>query len=289
MMLSTEDRRHLVEPTHQELSIRRQCELIGLPRSSYYYKPAQESEKNLILMRSIDELYLRYPFLGSRRMAVLLSREKNSPINRKRIQRLMRKMGIEAIFPGPKTSIAHPDHRIYPYLLRNVAIESVNHVWSTDITYIPMRRGFLYLVAVIDWYSRYILSWELSNSMDVSFCLSALERALRQGRPQIFNTDQGSQFTSPRFTGLLIEHDVTISMDGRGRAIDNIWIERFWRSLKYEEIYLHDYESVPKAIGAISRYMQFYNTERPHQSLGDRTPAELFLQARWTDETPPIN
>lgn len=250
MMLSTENRRRLVEPTHQDLSIRRQCELIGLPRSSYYSEPAQESEENLALMRSIDELYLCYPFLGARRMAVLLSRARDCPINRKRVQRLMRKMGIEAIFPGPKTSAAHRDHR---------------------------------------WYSRCILSWELSNSMDVSFCLRAVERALRQGCPQIFNTDQGAQCTSPRFTGLLIEHDVTVSMDGRGRAIDNIWIERIWRSLKYKEIYLHDYESVPKAIGAISRYMQFYNTERPHQSLGNRTPAELFLQARWTHETRPIN
>lgn len=266
----------MIEPLNSSLSIRRQCELMGLNRSSYYYEPGRETEVNLMLMRQIDELYLRHPFLGSRRMSRVLGRKLGMPLNRKRIQRLMRKMGIEAVYPKPKTSQTHPDHRIYPYLLRNMAIKHPWQVLSTDITYIPMAQGFIYLVAVMDWFSRYIISWEVSNSMDISFCISALETALRQGTPKIFNTDQGAQFTSPRFTSILAARQVQISMDGRGRALDNIWIERFWRSLKYEEVYLKDYQDVPTAIRSMREYIRFYNFERPHQSLGYDTPAMHF-------------
>jgi putative transposase len=266
----------MIDPGHPDLSVRRQCELVGLNRSSYYYAPARETEFNLMLMRQIDELYLKHPFLGARRMARILGRELNVALNRKRVQRLMRKMGIEAIYPGPKTSQTHPDHKIYPYLLRNVAVERPWQVLSTDITYIPMARGFIYLVAVMDWFSRFIISWKVSNSMDASFCIGALEAALRRGTPEIFNTDQGAQFTSPRFTSILSAREIQISMDGRGRAIDNIWIERFWRSLKYEEVYLKDYEDVPTAVRSMQEYIEFYNFERPHQSLGYDTPAMHF-------------
>lgn len=281
----------MIEPDHPELSIRRQCELVGLNRSSYYYEPAQETEFNLMLMRQIDELYLKHPFMGSRRMTRILGRQLEVSLNRKRVQRLMRKMGIEAVYPKPKTTQRHPEHKIYPYLLRDLVVARPWQVLSSDITYIPMAQGFIYLVAVMDWFSRFIVSWEVSNSMDVSFCVGALEKALRHGTPEIFNTDQGAQFTSPRFTSVLAARGTQISMDGRGRAIDNVWIERFWRSLKYEEVYLKEYEDVTTAISSIGEYIDFYNFERPHQSLGYETPAMYFRSEspKWQLDKPLMN
>jgi putative transposase len=230
-------------------------------------------------MRLLDEQYLRTPFYGSRRMTKWLRREGNT-INRKRVQRLMRMMGLEAIYPKPKTTQRGCGHKIYPYLLRNVEILRPDQVWSTDITYIPMRRGFLYLVAVIDWYSRYVLSWRLSNSMELRFCMEALEESLADGRPEIFNTDQGSQFTSEAFTGRLEAAEVAISMDGRGRALDNVFVERLWRSVKYEEVYLKDYANAWEAEASLAAYFDFYRRERFHQSLDYRTPAEVYFADR---------
>jgi putative transposase len=257
------------------LSVSRQCELLGLSRSSYYFTPAMESAENLALMALIDEEYTDHPFRGSRGLTSWLRRE-GHPVNRKRVRRLMRLMGLEAVYPKPRLSVGGAGHQVYPYLLRGVAIKRVNQVWSTDITYIRMAGGFVYLVAVMDWCSRFVLSWALSVTMEVTFCIEALERAFRWGRPEIFNSDQGSQFTSEKFTGVLKERDIAVSMDGRGRCLDNIFIERLWRSLKYEEVYLRDYRLVPEARAGISRYFQFYNYERPHQSLGYRTPADLY-------------
>jgi len=264
----------LIEPDH-ELSMSRQCELLGLPRSSYYYQPRPETELNLRLMRRIDQVHLDYPFYGSRRMSLQL-REEGFGVNRKRVQRLMREMGQEAMYPKPRTTVSAPEHRTYPYLLRNLAIEHPDQVWCADITYIPMRRGFLYLVAIMDWMSRYVLSWELSNTLSHHFCVDSLERALRTGRPEIFNTDQGSQFTSDIFTSMLESHGIAISVDGKGRAMDNVFIERLWRSVKYEEVYLHAYADGFEAADGIGRYLKFYNTERPHQALGYRTPFEVY-------------
>lgn len=269
----------LIEPNHRELSIARQCELLGLSRSSYYYQAVPESEENLQYMRLLDEQYLRTPYYGSRRMTVWL-REQGFDINRKRVQRLMRQMGLEGVAPGPNTSRGHPEHQVYPYLLRNVAITKVNQVWSTDITYLPMAKGFLYLVAIIDWYSRYVLAWEVSNTLDTAFCLEALDNALAQARPQIFNSDQGVQFTSAAFTERLHQAGVQISMDGRGRAFDNIFIERLWRTVKYEEIYLHAYASGPEAVESLQRYFLFYNEVRPHQSLGYNPPGQYHRSAQ---------
>jgi len=252
------------------LSVRRQCELVGLPRSTWYYNPAGEPAENLVLMRSIDEQYLRTPFYGSRRMAEVLG------VNRKRIQRLMRLMGIEAIYPKRRTTWPRAGHKIYPYLLRNVAITRPDQVWSTDITYVPMRHGFLYLVAVMDWYSRYVLSWRLSNTLEGSFCLEALDEALASGQPEVFNSDQGSQFTAEAFTGRLEACGIAISMDGRGRALDNVFVERLWRSVKYEEVYLNDYTTAWEAEDRLGSYFQFYCHERIHQSLDYRTPAAVY-------------
>ena len=252
------------------MSIQRQCELLGVPRSTYYHQPEPESAENLCLLRQLDELYLKCPFYGSRKMAVKLE------INRKRAQRLMRIPGIEAHYPKPNLSRPAPGHQIYPYLLRGVAIERPNHVWSTDITYIPMRGGFLYLVAVMDWFSRYVLSWELSNTMETGFCLAALEAAFRFGQPEIWNSDQGSQFTSADFLAPLKQRGIAISMDGRGRALDNVFIERLWRSLKYELIYPGDFATGQDLFPALENYFHFYNHERPHQALGYQTPADLF-------------
>ena len=255
----------------------RQCELVELARSSYYYTPmATESPENLRLMRKIDELYLRRPFYGSPRMTDWLE-DFGWMVNEKRVARLMRLMGLQAVLPGPHTSRPHPEHRIYPYLLRGLRINAPNEVWCTDITYVPMRHGFLYLVAVMDWFSRYVLSWELSNSLETDFCLHALERALAQATPGIFNTDQGSQFTSEDFTGRLTTAGIRISMDGRGRALDNVFIERLWRSVKYEEVYLRDYEDGYVARLSLGRYFRMYNTERRHQSLGKRTPKDVHF------------
>jgi putative transposase len=260
------------------LSVVRQCELLDLPRSSFYYTPVPISETDLTLMRRLDEQYTATPFYGSRRMQVALA-ERGHVVNRKHIQRLMRLMGLEAIGPKPRLSQANPDHRVYPYLLRDVPITHVDQVWSTDITYVRLRHGFVYLVAIMDWFSRYVVAWELSVTVDGQFCLDALQRALATRHPSIFNTDQGAQFTSHAFTGLLRDAGVQISMDGRGRALDNVFVERLWRSVKYEEIYLHDYDSVWAAHRGLDRYFRFYNQARPHQSLDYRTPAAVYAKA----------
>ena len=268
-----------MEREHPEISVRRQCELLGVNRSGLYYQPVGESEENLGLMRLIDQEYTRHPFYGSRRMTGWLCGQGHE-VNRKRVRRLMEVMGIEAIYPKPRLSQPGEGHKIYPYLLRDVEVTRVNQVWSTDITYIRMAGGFVYLVAVMDWFSRYVLSWAVSLTMELDFCVEALKMALRRGRPEIFNSDQGSQFTSEKFTGELARRGIAISMDGRGRCFDNIFIERLWRSLKYEEIYLREYASVPEARTGIGNWFEFYNRERRHQRLGDRTPADLYLRER---------
>jgi len=265
-----------VEPEYSEISVRRQCDLLGVNRSGLYYQAAGESAENLMLMRWIDGQYTRRPFYGSRRMTVWL-REQGHAVNRKRVARLMEVMGIEAVYPKPKLSQPGEGHKIYPYLLEGVDVTRVNQVWSTDITYIRMAEGFVYLVAVMDWFSRFVLSWALSVTMELDFCVEALKGAFRRGRPEIFNSDQGAQFTSEKFTGELESRGIAVSMDGRGRCLDNIFIERLWRSLKYEEVYLRDYTLVPEARTGIGQWFQFYNHERPHQSLGYRTPAGLYL------------
>ena len=267
----------MIDSSHSQLSIRRQCELLDLNRSSYYYEPARETIENLKLMRRIDEQYLKTPFYGSRRMAIVLAGE-GEEVNRKRIQRLMGLMGLEAIHPGPRTTVRNPDHKVYPYLLRGVTIERRDQVWSSDITYIPMHQGFMYLTAVIDWYSRYVLSWSLSNSLDGRFCHESLEEALKGGKPEIFNTDQGVQYTARSFTGRLESVGVLVSMDGRGRALDNVFVERLWRSLKYEEVYLKDYRSVAELVSGLTSWFQFYNHERPHQGLKYWTPAKVYQE-----------
>ena len=265
----------MVEPEHEQISVRRQCELLGVNRSGLYYQAGGESEENLLLMQLIDEEYTKHPFFGSRRILDELW-EQGYQVNRKRVSRLMKVMGIEAIYPKPKLSQPGEEHKIYPYLLKDVEITRINQVWSTDITYIRMTGGFVYVVAVMDWYSRYVLSWSLSVTMELDFCLEALRGALRRGRPEIFNSDQGSQFTSGQFTGELEKSGIQISMDGRGRCFDNIFIERLWRSLKYEEVYLKDYKQVSEARANIGSWFQFYNHQRRHQSLGKRTPADVY-------------
>jgi putative transposase len=257
------------------LSVRRQCELLGLSRSSLYYGPAPETAEDLRLMRLIDEQYTACPFYGSRRMTAWLV-EHGEGVNRKRVQRLMRVMGLEAIYPKPRLSLAGKGHRIYPYLLRGVKVGRPDQVWSADITYVPMASGFMYLAAVIDWFSRYVIAWKLSNTLDGSFCLEMLEAALKGGRPEIFNTDQGVQFTATAFSEELEAAGVAVSMDGRGRALDNVFVERLWRSVKYEDIYLRCYEAVPELSSGLGRYFAFYNDERLHQSLGYRTPVAVY-------------
>jgi putative transposase len=260
------------------LSLRRQCVLLGLNRAALYYRPVTVRASALELMALLDRQYLRTPFYGSRRMTVWLQTQGHM-VNRKRVQHLMRRMGLAAIYQRPRTSRPAPEHRIYPYLLRGLAITRVNQVWAADITYIPMAHGSLYLVAVLDWVSRYVLAWRLSNLLVTSFCVAAVEEALSTGRPEIFNTDQGSQFTDSDFTGVLRDHGVAISMDGRGRFSDNIFVERLWRSLKYEEIYLRAYASVAEARQAIAAYFEFYNNERLHQALDYRAPRQVFEEA----------
>ena len=260
---------------HPEISIRRQCELLDVNRAGLYYEPVGESEENLLLMRLLDEQYTRMPYYGSRKLTEWLRKE-SFAVNRQRISRLMEVLGIEAVYPKPKLSQPGEGHKIYPYLLRGVEVNRVNQVWSTDITYIRMAQGFVYLVAVMDWFSRYVLSWSLSLTLELDFCVEALQRALRRGRPEIFNSDQGSQFTSEKFTGVLEARDIAVSMDGRGRCMDNIFIERLWRSLKYEEVYLKDYASVTEARTGIERYFRLYNQERLHQSLDYKTPAAIY-------------
>jgi putative transposase len=268
-------RRSFVNPDG-ELSVRRQCEILALNRSGLYYERVGPGAEELELMRRIDELHLEFPFFGSRRMSREL-RSKGMVVNRKRVQRLMRIMGLEALAPKPNTSKPSPEHPVFPYLLRNLSIHRPNQVWATDITYIPLAHGFAYLVAIMDWYSRRVLAWRLSNSLDTGFCVEALEEALaRFGQPEIFNTDQGSQFTAEAFTQVLRDRGIKISMDGKGRCIDNVFVERLWRSLKYEEVYLNDYDNLVDARAAIGRYLVFYNDRRQHQSLGYQTPAAFY-------------
>ncbi|MBI3466445.1 MAG: IS3 family transposase [Planctomycetes bacterium] len=274
----------MIDAEHGALSVAEQCELLELARSTYYYEPAYESAENLALMRRIDEQYLQTPFYGSRRMAEELSTE-DCPVNRKRVQRLMRRMGIAALVPRKATSTPDVGHRVHPYLLRGLSIDRANQVWCSDITYVPMERGFMYLVAIMDWYSRYVLSWRLSNTLDAEFCVTALEEALGRGKPEIFNTDQGAQFTSREFTGVLQENQVAISMDGRGRALDNVFIERLWWSVKYEEVYLKAYGTVADLNEGLARYFDFYDHRRKHQALDYRTPYEVY-QASLSHEAP---
>jgi putative transposase len=266
----------MIDPGHGELSIARQCTLVSISRSSFYYQGKGESPLNLTLMRLIDEQFLETPWYGSRQMARHL-RRLGYGVGRKRVRRLMRLMGLQAIYQAPRTSDPHPDHRVYPYLLRGLVIDRANQVWCTDITYIPMRRGFLYLVAIMDWWSRKVLAWRLSNTMTSDFCVEALEEALaRHGKPAIFNSDQGSQFTSLEFTQVLKDADIKISMDGKGRWMDNVFIERLWRSLKYECVYLQAFETGSNTRAGIGRWIDYYNTSRPHSVFDGRTPEEVY-------------
>lgn len=274
--MSRERRKEIVEPAHTGLSITKQCDLLQISRSSWYYEAIGESELNMKLMRLIDEQFLETPYYGARQMARYLRRQ-GYRVNRKRARRLMQKMGLMAIYQKPNTSKPHPEHEIFPYLLRGVDIQAPNQVWCSDVTYIPMKKGFLYLVAVMDWHSRKVLSWRLSNTLDADFCVEALKEALaKYGKPVIFNTDQGSQFTSFSFTQALKDAEVKISMDSKGRWMDNIMIERLWRSLKYECIYLHAFETGGEARKGIDKWIRRYNEERPHSSLDDRTPYETY-------------
>ena len=273
--------RSLIDPVHPELSIRRQCALLGLSRSSLYYEPAEETSENLRLMRLLDKQYTACPFYGSRRLTAWLVQQ-GEKVNRKRVQRLLRLMGLEALYPKPRLSVAGRGHRIYPYLLRGVSIERPDQVWSTDITYVPLPSGFMYLAATIDWYSRYVLAWRLSNTLDGSFCLEMLDEALSRGRPDVFNTDQGVQFTAEAFTSRLLTAGVAVSMDGRGRCLDNVFVERLWRTVKYEDIYLRGYERVPELERGLTSYFDFYNGERIHQSLDYRTPASVYCDKKTT-------
>jgi putative transposase len=269
------ERRALVKPNVSP-SMRRQCELLGVNRSSLYYKPIEPDAEELALMRRMDELHLKHPFFGSRMLTQTLKHQ-GEVINRKRVQRLMRLMGLESVAPKPNTSKPAPEHPVYPYLLRNLAINRINQVWAADITYIPMAHGFAYLVAIIDWYSRRVLAWRLSNTLETTFCVEALHDALSRFKaPEIFNTDQGRQFTSEDFTSVLLDRGIKISMDGKGRYTDNVFVERLWRSLKYEEVYLNAYDTVNEARTGIGRYMKFFNVERPHTTLGYQTPASFY-------------
>lgn len=268
-------RRQLVEP-NAGVSMRRQCELLGVSRASLYYEAVEPDAEELALMRRLDEFHLEHPSFGSRMMARTLKAE-GIEVNRKRVQRLMRVMGLESLAPKPNTSKPAPEHPVYPYLLRNLKVSRINQVWASDITYIPMARGFAFLVAVIDLFSRRILSWRLSNTLETSFCVEALQEALkRRGCPEIFNTDQGAQFTAEDFTGVLLKRGIKISMDGKGRCLDNVFVERLWRSLKYEEVYLYAYETVSEAREGIGRYFEFFNNGRPHSALGYQTPASFY-------------
>ena len=262
---------------HPQLSVVQQCKLLEINRSRLYYKPVGLDEETLLLMRLLDQQYTQTPFYGVLRMQAYLKRA-GYPVNVKRVRRLLRLMGLEAIYPKPRLSQANPEYRIYPYLLRDVAIVRCNQVWSTDITYIRLQKGFVYLVAIIDWFSRYVLSWKLSTTLDMAFCLAALESAWQYGIPEIFNTDQGAQFTSLAFTQQLLSRNIHISMDGRGRALDNIFVERLWRSVKYEEVYLNDYQKVFDASQGLSKYFEFYNNQRLHQALDYLTPKEVYFK-----------
>lgn len=276
MICSTDDRRIFLEPQHSRLSLREQCRILGVNRSSYYYEPVAIDEVTLQLQRVVDEVYTRFPFFGSRQMMRYLQ-ARGYEIGRNKIRSVYEQLGLRASCPGPHTSKPHPEHKIYPYLLRDTAITKRDQVWSTDITYIRLRKGFVYLVAIIDWFSRYVLDWELSISLEADFCIEALSRVLSRGQCEIFNTDQGAQFTSHGFTKLLLENAVKISMDGKGRALDNVFVERLWRSVKYECVYLQEWETVREARCGLANYFQFYNYERPHSSLKGQTPASFYL------------
>jgi putative transposase len=258
------------------MSVVQQCGLLELSRSTFYYQPVGENAYNLALMRLIDEQFTKRPFYGVPRMTESL-RAMGHGVNPKRVRRLMRVMGLEAIYPKPRLSANGPDHKVYPYLLKGVAVDRPDQAWATDITYVRLTHGFVYLTAIMDWYSRYVVAWELSITLDTGFCLEALRKALRISKPEIFNTDQGPQFTSVDFTRLLENAGIRVSMDGRGRVYDNIFVERLWRSVKYEEVYLHDYQTVPAARSHLSAYFEFYNNERPHEALGYRTPQEVYF------------
>ena len=273
------DRRELIDPDYDALSIRAQCYLLDVTRSSYYYEPQPESELNLNLMRIIDSLHLDYPFAGSRMMQGLLM-QRGTIANRKRVQRLMRLMGIEAIFPKKSLSVASSQHIKFPYLLRGLTVERCNQVWGADITYLPIAGGFLYLFAILDWFSRYVVEWQLSNSLSNDFCLEAVKRAFnKHGKPEIFNTDQGVQFTSNNFVSLIIDSNVKVSMDGKGRALDNVFTERLWRTVKYEEVYIKDYDSGLTANNELKKYFQFYNQIRPHSALAKKCPATVYKKS----------
>jgi putative transposase len=274
-----EQRRQWVDPYHQQISVRRQCQLLGVNRAGLYYQPGDERGENLHLMRLLDEQYTRCPFYGVLRMTAWL-RQEGYPVNEKRVRRLLRQMGLMAVYPKPHLSHPCAGGQRYPYLLTGVKIDRADHVWATDITYVRLWQGFVYLVAIMDWYSRYVLSWEVSITLDSSFCVSALDRALIRAQPAIFNSDQGAQFTSLAFTERLLERRILISMDGRGRAFDNIFVERLWRSVKYEEVYLKDYRSVQEAINGLRSYFEFYNCARLHQSLNYQTPEAVYRQGQ---------
>lgn len=278
MSFSINEKIALLEPEHSQLSLRQQCALLNINRSSYYYKQQPIDDETLALMRVIDEIYTKYPFFGSRKMMAYLKLHGYGEYGREKIRTIYEQLGLRATCPGPHTSTPHPQHKIYPYLLRNVKIRYCNHVWSIDITYVRLRKGFVYLVAIIDWFSRYVLDWELSISLEADFCIETLKRALFNGRCEIFNVDQGAQFTSDGFTGLLNSNGIKISMDGKGRALDNIFVERLWRSVKYECIYLYELCGVKEAYKALKEYFNFYNNERPHQSLNGQTPAAIYCE-----------
>ena len=278
LVCSVARKRELIDWEHSRISIARQCELLGVSRSGLYYQPVPASQENLALMRLLDEEYTRHPFLGVIKMTNWLRGQGYPRVGEDRVRRLLRTMGLMAIYPGRNLSRPAPGHKIYPYLLRGVVVERVNQVWSADITYIRLKAGFVYLVAIVDWFSRYILAFDISITLEADFCVETLQRALVRATPEIFNSDQGSQFTSPRHTEILHLSGVRISMDGRGRALDNIFIERFWRSLKYEEVYLHDYETVHEAKTGIRSYFDYYNNERQHQSLDYKTPAVVYFK-----------
>ena len=297
--MSRERRREMVDREHPVLSTVRQCALLDISRSSLYYRRKETSPEDLAVMKAIDQQYLATPFYVSRRMTVWLQRQ-GCRARRKRVQRLMRTMGLAAIYRRPRTSLPAPEHKGYPYLLGGMEITRPNQVWAADITYIPMARGFLYLVSIMDWYSRYVVAWRLSNTLDADFCVQALEGALSKGTPEVFNTDQGSQFTSETFTGLLEQHGTRISMDGKGRYTDNIFVETLWRTVKYEEVYLKAYSGGREAKAGLDNYFHFYNKQRPHQALGYRTPAEVFNRdsvqstehpwmMRWSSSRPLVN
>lgn len=275
LVCSTDEKRQLIERKFRRIAIYRQCVLIGLARSSFYYRKCKSAADTKAVMRLIDEIYTKHPFYGIRRITDALKKMRRS-VNHKRVARLMRLMGLEAIYPKPHLSVANKEHRKYPYLLRNLSIIRPDQVWSTDITYIRLKSGYVYLAAILDWFSRYVVTWSLSITLDADFCVDMLKSALETARPEIFNSDQGSQFTSDAFTGTLENHCIRISMDGRGRAFDNIFVERLWRSVKYEEVYLKDYNSVREARINLGEYFDFYNNERPHQSLGYKRPSEIY-------------